>query len=32
MERQKEGRKRMKSVDNVGVPQEALLAVLSTDE
>ncbi len=32
LEKQKEGKKRMKSVGNVEVPQEAFMAVLSVDE
>ncbi len=32
LEKQKEGKKRMKSVGNVDVPQEAFLSVLSIDE
>ncbi len=32
LEKQKEGKKRMKSVGNVEVPQEAFMAVLSIDE
>ena len=32
LEKQKEGKKRMKSIGNVEVPQKAFLAVLSTDE
>ncbi|MFB6986269.1 translation elongation factor 4 [Streptomyces sp. NPDC056178] len=32
LEKQKEGKKRMKMVGNVEVPQEAFIAVLSTDE
>ncbi|MTL52035.1 hypothetical protein GMA32_13035, partial [Turicibacter sanguinis] len=32
LEKQKEGKKRMKSVGSVEVPQEAFMAVLSMDE
>jgi GTP-binding protein LepA len=32
LEQQKKGKKRMKSIGNVEVPQKAFLAVLSTDE
>jgi GTP-binding protein LepA len=32
LEKQKEGKKRMKSIGNVEVPQKAFLAVLSTDD
>ncbi|AZA14099.1 translation elongation factor 4 [Corynebacterium choanae] len=32
LEKQKEGKKRMKSIGNVSVPQEAFVAALSTDE
>ncbi len=32
LEKQKEGKKRMKQVGNVEVPQEAFMAVLSMDE
>ena len=32
LEKQKEGKKRMKMVGSVEVPQEAFIAVLSTDE
>lgn len=32
LEKQKEGKKRMKSIGNVEVPQEAFMAVLSVDE
>ena len=32
LEKQKEGKKRMKSVGSVEVPQEAFMAILSTDE
>ena len=32
LEKQKEGKKRMKSIGSVDVPQEAFLAILSTDD
>ena len=31
LEKQKEGKKRMKTIGNIEVPQEAFLAVLKTD-
>ncbi|MDE5565832.1 MAG: hypothetical protein K2I77_02490, partial [Anaeroplasmataceae bacterium] len=32
LEKQKEGKKRMKAIGSVEVPQEAFLAILSTDD
>ena len=32
LEKQKEGKKRMKSVGNVDIPQKAFLSILSIDE
>ena len=32
LEKQKEGKKRMKSIGNVEVPQEAFMAILSVDK
>jgi GTP-binding protein LepA len=32
LEKQREGKKRMKSIGRVDIPQEALMAVLSVDE
>ena len=32
LEKQKEGKKKMKAIGSVDVPQDAFLAILSTDE